>query len=74
MSTETYTERLAKVREAIDKLLSGSQSWSYNGRQYTRANIFTLERMERHYAKMAAREQAAAAGRGTRNRVRYIGW
>ena len=74
MTTETYTARLAKVREAIDKLLSGSQSWRFGERQYTRADLGTLERMERRYAKMAAREQAAAAGRGTRNRVRYFGW
>ena len=73
MSTETYAERLIKVRVAIDKLLTGSQSWSFNGRQYTRANIFTLERMERHYAKMAALEQRAASGRG-RNRIRYVGF
>lgn len=72
MST-TYTDRLAKVRTAIDKLLEGSQSWRLADRQYTRADLGTLERMEKHYAKMAAREQAAASGRG-RNRIRHIGF
>lgn len=74
MTTQTYGERLILVREAIDKLVAGSQSWRYGERQYTRADLATLERMERHYAKMAAREEAAATGRGGRNRVRYIGF
>ena len=74
MTTETYTQRLAKVREAIDKILSGSQTWMLGTRQYTRANLGTLRDMEARYAKLAAREQAAASGRGGRNRVRYIGW
>ncbi len=72
MST-TYTERLAKVREAIDKILGGSQTWMLGSRQYPRANLATLQRMEKHYAKMAAKEQAAASGKGGRNRIRYIG-
>ncbi|TFH84715.1 hypothetical protein EQG41_20955 [Billgrantia azerbaijanica] len=74
MSNQTYGERLILVREAIDKLLQGSQSWRFGDRQYTRADLATLERMERHYAKMASREEAVATGRGGRNRVRYIGW
>lgn len=72
MST-TYTDRLAKVRTAIDKLLEGSQSWRMGDRQYTRADLGTLERMEKRYAKMAATEQAVASGKGGRNRIRYIG-
>lgn len=74
MTVETYTERLAKVREAIDKILGGAQSWMYGNRQYTRATLGTLYDMEKHYARLAAREQAAAAGKRGRNRVRYIGW
>lgn len=74
MTTQTYGERLILVREAIDKLVKGSQSWRFGDRQYTRADLETLRKLERHYAKLAAREQAAASGRGGRNRVRYIGW
>lgn len=74
MSVETYTERLAKVREAIDKILSGSQSWRFNDRQYTRADLGTLQMMEKRYAKLAAQEQASKTGRAGRNRVRYIGF
>lgn len=74
MSSQTYGERLILVREAIDKLVQGSQSWRYGDRQYTRADLATLERMERHYAKMAAREESAASGNRGRNRIRYIGW
>lgn len=70
---QTYTERLTLVREAIDKILSGSQSWRFGERQYTRADLGTLQRMEVHYAKMAAKEQAATRGRG-RNRIRYVGF
>lgn len=71
---QTYTERLAQVREAIDRIMAGSQSWRMADRQYTRADLGTLERMEQRYAKLAAREEAAASGRGGRNRIRYIGW
>lgn len=70
---QTYTERLTLVREAIDKILSGSQSWRFGERQYTRADLGTLQRMEVHYAKMAAKEQAVTRGRG-RNRIRYVGF
>lgn len=68
---ETYTQRLAKVREAIDGIIAGSQSWRLNGQQYTRADLGVLERMETRYAKLAAGEQIAARGRG-RNRLGYI--
>ncbi|XKE45743.1 hypothetical protein LG302_00960 [Halomonas organivorans] len=74
MTTETYTERLAKVREGIDKILGGAQSWMYGNRQYTRATLSTLYDMEKRYARLAAKEQAIAAGKGGRNRVRYIGF
>lgn len=73
MTQQTYTERLAAVREAIDKILSGSQSWRFGDRHYTRADLGTLQRMETHYARMAAKETSAARGRG-RNRVRYVGF
>ncbi|SHL50209.1 hypothetical protein [Halomonas caseinilytica] len=72
--TETYTERLRKVREAIDQILSGSQSWMLGNKQYTRATLSTLYDMEKRYAKLANQEQAAARGRGGRSRVRYIGF
>lgn len=71
--TTTYTDRLTKVRTAIDKLIEGSQSWRMGDRQYTRADLSTLYSMEKHYAKLAAKEQAASSGRGSRNRIRYIG-
>lgn len=71
MTQQTYTERLAAVREAIDKILSGSQSWRFGDRHYTRADLGTLERMERYYARMASKERAASNSRG-RNRIRYI--
>lgn len=74
MSTETYTARLAKVREAIDHILSGSQSWRMADRQYTRADLSTLYSMEKRYAKLAAQEQAIASGKGGRNRIRHIGF
>lgn len=74
MTTQTYTERLALVRQAIDKIIGGSQSWRFGDRYYTRADLDTLQRMETHYAKLAAREQAAASGRRGRSRVRYMGF
>lgn len=75
MTQQSYTERLTLVREAIDKILSGSQSWRFGDRHYTRADLSTLQRMEMHYARMAAKESAAINGnRRGRNRVRYMGF
>ncbi|SDF72597.1 hypothetical protein SAMN05216571_101403 [Onishia taeanensis] len=74
MTDETYTARLAKVREAIDKILEGSQSWTFGNRQYTRADLPTLHKMEQRYERLASREKKAAAGKNGRNRVRYIGF
>ena len=73
MTTETYTERLAKVREGIDKILTGSQSWRYGDRAYTRADLPTLYKMETRFERLADRERAVAGGRG-RHRVRHIGF
>lgn len=73
MTTETYAERLTKVRTAIDKILSGSQSWRFGDRQYTRADLPTLYRMEERFERLAAKERAANATSG-RNRIRYIGF
>ena len=70
---QTYTQRLALVREAIDRIMGGAQSWRMNERQYTRADLGVLERMEQRYAKLAAQEQQSLTGRG-RSRVRYIGF
>lgn len=71
---QTYIERLRLVREAIDKILGGSQSWRFGDRQYTRADLDALRKIEIHYAKLANQEQARVQGRGGRNRVRYIGY
>jgi hypothetical protein len=73
MTTETYSARLSKVREAIDKILSGSQSWRFGDRQYTRADLPTLYKMEERFERMAAKERAAKT-HGGRHRVRYIGF
>lgn len=70
---QTYTQRLALVREAIDKIMGGAQSWRMGERQYTRADLGALERMERRYERLAAQEAQSTTGRG-RNRVRYIGF
>ncbi|UTD54932.1 hypothetical protein [Halomonas sp. MS1] len=73
MTMETYAERLTKVRTAIDKILSGSQSWRFGDRQYTRADLPTLYKMEERFERLAAKERAAT-GSGGRNRIRYIGF
>jgi hypothetical protein len=73
MTTETYTERLTKVRTAIDKILSGSQSWRFGDRQYTRADLPTLYKMEERFERLAAKERGATAS-GGRNRIRYVGF
>ncbi|WGI23639.1 hypothetical protein QEN58_09740 [Halomonas alkaliantarctica] len=73
MTPESYSARLNKVREAIDKILSGSQSWRFGDRHYTRADLPTLYKMEERFERMAAKERAANA-KGGRHRVRYIGF
>lgn len=73
MTTETYAARLTKVRTAIDKILGGSQSWRFGDRQYTRADLPTLYKMEERFERLAAKERASTAS-GGRNRVRYIGF
>ncbi|GEK50909.1 hypothetical protein [Vreelandella venusta] len=73
MTTETYAERLTKVRTAIDKILSGSQSWRFGDRSYTRADLPTLYKMEERFERLAAKERTATVS-GGRNRIRYIGF
>ena len=42
----TLAERLTKVQDAIDAICDGAQSYSINGRTYTRGNLDQLMRLE----------------------------
>lgn len=65
----SYTQRLKKVRAAINQILDGSQSTSYEGRSMTMADISALRKIEVDYEQKAAEETAACAGR---NRISYF--
>lgn len=56
--TET---RLGKVRDAIDAILSGSQSYSIDGVSYSRATLSSLTDLEERYEKKLAKEQSMTA-------------
>lgn len=71
-SLEAARQRLARVREAIDKILSGAQSVRYGERQVTRAELASLRMLEQQYAQDVATEENRASGRG-RNRITYLG-
>lgn len=67
----TYKERLVAVRTAIDELVAGGQSVSYNGRSLTMASLEQLVKLEELYAGKAAQEDLPECQRG-RNRVIYV--
>lgn len=64
-----YSERLAAVKAAIDDLVAGGQSVSYEGRSLTMANLAELRKLESEYESKAAEELAKTAGR---SRVYYV--
>lgn len=72
MTTRTAAERLALVRAAIDDILIGGQSVSYNGRSVTMANLPALRDLERAYLIEANREAAAAAGITSGSRAIFV--
>ena len=53
--TET---RLGKVRNAIDAILTGSQSYTVDGVSYSRANLASLTALEDRYEQKLAKEQS----------------
>lgn len=53
--TET---RLTKVRNAIDAILAGSQSYAVDGVSYSRANLASLTALEERYEKKLEKEQS----------------
>lgn len=67
----TWAERLASVRTAIDELVAGGQSVSYQGRTLTMASLDSLMKLEEKYSEKAAQEALPATQRG-RNRVIYV--
>ncbi len=57
----TLQQRLEAVRDAIDAITTGAQSYTIFGRTVTRANITELEKLEARYE----RKLAAQSGTGT---------
>jgi hypothetical protein len=65
----SYTQRLIKVRAAIDAVISGTQSGSYEGRSWTLANLAELRKIETEYSALAEQERVPSPGR---NRISYF--
>ncbi len=57
----TIAQRLQAIRDAIDAIAAGAQSYTIFGRTVTRANITELEKLETKYE----RKIAAQSGKGT---------
>lgn len=55
--TDTET-RLSKVRDAIDSILSGAQSYTVDGVSYSRANLASLTALEDRYEKKLEKEKS----------------
>lgn len=54
----TYTERLQKVRDAIDAILTDGQAIvTMDGRQWRAADLAQLQGLEARYEGLACREQ-----------------
>lgn len=68
---QTYTQRLEAVRTAIDELVTGGQSVSYQGRSLTMASLESLRKLEDDYAAKAAQEALPDCSKG-RSRILYI--
>lgn len=67
--TETQ-QRLADVRAAIKDILEKGQSVRKDGRELRRADLASLQTLERQYARDEAAERLAL--RGARNRINYM--
>ncbi len=56
MAVLTYTEQLEQVQTAKTAILTGAQSYSIAGRSLTKADLKTLDDMERRLRPLAQRE------------------
>jgi len=61
MATYTDQQMLDKVREGIFNIVQKGQSYSINGRTYTRQDLGDLESLEKYYQKRVS----AGGGRNT---------
>lgn len=61
----TTTEKLAQVRAAIDKIETGGQAYTSDGRTMSRGDLKTLYEQERRLVIQLARETNGGA-------VRYV--
>lgn len=69
IGTGTDQELLDFVRAAIAQILLHGQAYSIDGRQYTRADLATLEKLEQKYE--ARVNAAAGASRSKENLARF---
>jgi len=56
MATTSYQTQLENVQAAIAAIEDSGQSYSINGRSYTRADLNTLYEREKYLRRMADRE------------------
>jgi len=57
--TQTYSDKLTEVQNAITAITTNAQTVAtVNGQSYTYATLDTLYRMETHYRRMVDRDNA----------------
>ena len=56
MALRTYAEQLEEVQDAISAILTKGQSYSIEGRTYTRANLKDLQDREAYLRPLVERE------------------
>jgi hypothetical protein len=57
MAVKTITQQLEEVQTAITAVLTGAQSYTIDGRTFTRANLDALQKREAYLMKAYKSEQ-----------------
>lgn len=62
MAILTYTEQLEQVQAAITAVLTKGQSYTIDGRTFTRADLGALQEREQYLMPLAQRETRGGLG------------
>lgn len=57
MAIKTYTQQLEEVQTAISAIISGAQSYQFNGRMFTKASLSTLQDREEWLIKQVQKHE-----------------
>jgi len=70
MAVKTYTQQLEEVQAAIEAIELRGQSYTINGRSFTKGDLGTLYAREERLRKLASRESSVGGGARVRFGVR----